>query len=116
MCAVPTPYFINALEGNSINPAHEKMINERIRNNEEWPGAYERKDLTIISMKDDPLSRNAPLKANLFTNEILIREASLAGFEILKVEYFGLNLKEKVYVQDCTMRQEASIICYKREF
>ena len=89
----------------------KKKYLERIKNKEEWPCSFTKEELFS---NDNTMCRNFPDKMNLLTNDILVREANLAGFEVLKCEYFGCNFEEEFYIRDCTRREEASIICYKR--
>lgn len=113
MCVVPTPFFYMCRSLWTYDSVVKKQYIERIKNKSEWPGEFYSKDLFP---NDDTMTRNVPEKINLFTNEVLIREAVLAGFEVLKCEYFGLDYEKEVYLHDCTRREEASIICYKRNF
>lgn len=109
MCAAPSLFFQNIMPEVSIKEEAIKLFNERIKNKELWPGEFLTKDLFESTSF---LLRNVPERVNFFTLEILIREATQAGFEILKAENFGLGINE--YIQDCTRREEPSILCYKR--
>ena len=84
---------------------------ERVKNKEEWPGLF---DSSFLFKNNETIKRNMNSKHNLLSNEILMRETYLAGFEVLKCEYFGLNFKESLYINDCKLKHEASIICFKR--
>jgi predicted SAM-dependent methyltransferase len=85
---------------------------EKLRNKCEWPGQFFRvKDI----LKCDKVANNLPENFNLICNDILIREANLAGFCIYKSEYFDMDLVNRRYVRDGPCKQESNIICFKND-
>jgi len=84
-----------------------KEYMRRVRNNMEWPGEFKTKDIY------PELVKNLPENMSLFMNELLIREASMAGFTILKSEYIDYDLKTNTIDRDAGIGMEASIICRK---
>lgn len=112
---VPTPSiikaFINLIPYDISGYGNvEERFNKRLKNGDEWPGEFYTRDLL---KENDPILKHAPEMQNFFSNDILAREAVLAGFDILKLEYFGIDLIEKRVISDCRRKEVASIICYK---
>ena len=110
MITSPSPCFFELITPDNVENI-KNVFYERVKNKDEWPGIFES---SFLFKHNESLRRNIDSKQNLFSNEVLMREAALAGFEVLKCEYFGLNLKDLFYINDCTLRHEASIICFKR--
>ena len=83
---------------------------------ERWPGAFDREvdlDETPANPIAHVLQRNLPERMNLFTLDQLVAETARAGFELLKAEYFDMNLLTNEYLCDGLEKQEASVVCVK---
>ena len=110
MITSPSPSFIELTDPDNAENVNTAYF-ERVKNKKEWPGLFES---SFLFKNNEAIKRNMISKHNLLSNEILMRETYLAGFEVLKCEYFGLNFKDSLYINDCRLRHEASIICLKR--
>ncbi len=91
---------------------------KKLKNGEEWPGKYNSKT-EFISEEEANKTGNvffkyAPGKSHFLSSEILAREAILAGFNILKLDYFDEN--ESGYCEPTELRnmKMASIVCIKQ--
>jgi len=86
----------------------QQDFTDNVQNNEEWPGEFDTKDVMDPKVLD-----NFPSKMNLFTTEILIREAMKAKFSILKVNYYDLSPSEREIIPDGPNKDFCSIIAIK---
>lgn len=95
---------------NNFDDEIPRKYYEKLRNKCEWPGQFfPVKDI----LKSEKVASNLPENFNLICNDILIREANIAGFCVFKSEYFDMDLKNRRYVRDGPCKQESNIICFK---
>ena len=109
-----SPYFLIYKENKESG--QEKLGNfyKELRNKNEWPGDLEReKFFESGDRREKVWLRNGPEKMNLTSSEMLVREATLAGFNIFKLSHFHENEYGFVESESTNDIRIASIICIK---
>jgi SAM-dependent methyltransferase len=104
-------YFLNREIADELIKTFYKDLQDKV----EWPGQYDTKKILTASSNEisNVLFKNVPDKSNLVSAEILVREALLAGFRILKVDYFDENENGYYEPIEISKMEIASILCIK---
>jgi SAM-dependent methyltransferase len=98
----------------------ERIIRDfysKLKGAQEWPGKFDSKRELITpeeaNMNGNVFFRYLPEKLNFLSVEILMREALLAGFNVLKADYFEENENGYQEAKVISKMKFVSIVCVK---
>ena len=114
-----SPYLIaHIMLDPVLGLTHTKQYYDKLGSGIEWPGE------TLINFKEiaskmiwsQKLVKNLPKDPHWLSTEILAREASLAHFNIFKLDYFNEDHEGYSEIKENANKLFASILCVKEAF